>query len=202
MRRGGISRARVAYDLLQDSPNRVICTRRAAAALAHRAARIRQARTWRLPGHRSHSRSVAAGTEGGPGCRRPLGDGVACRAARMIEEGVIRGLDARPGTAGRGGQAGLARGLRRPPAAVPGLAIRHRQDPAAGLPGTRHTVSGDGLRLAPPDRHPGYTPGPPPGPDTVHGAPGPGHPPPARRRPPCHPDRAAASRSPRSPPAS
>src|ERR1019366_4053444 len=42
MRRGGISRARVAHDLLQDSPNRVICTRRAAAALAHRAARIRR----------------------------------------------------------------------------------------------------------------------------------------------------------------
>ena len=42
----------------------------------------------------------------------------------------------------------------------------------------------------------GYTPGPPPGTDTVHGAPGPGHPPPARRRPPCHTDRAAASRSP------
>jgi hypothetical protein len=77
------------------------------------------------------------------------------------------------------------------PAADPGLAIRHRQDPAAGLPGTRHAVTGTG-----------YTPGPPPGTDTVHGAPGPGHPPPARRRPPCHTDRAVASRSPQSPPAS
>ena len=34
----------------------------------------------------------------------------------MIEEGVITGIDARPGTAGRGGQAGLPRGLRRPAA--------------------------------------------------------------------------------------
>jgi hypothetical protein len=38
--------------------------------------RHRSAWTWRLPGHRSHSRSVAAGTGAGPGCRRPLGDGV------------------------------------------------------------------------------------------------------------------------------
>jgi hypothetical protein len=124
----------------------------------------------------------------------------------MIEEGVITGIDAdaRPGTTGRGGQAGLAQGLRRPsshrPAVDPGLAIRHRQDPAAGLAGTRHAVSGDGLRLAPPHRH------------RVHARSAAGHryrsrraragPPPARRRPPCHTDSAAASRSPRSPPAS
>jgi hypothetical protein len=48
----------------------------------------------------------------------------------------------------------------------------------------------------------GYIPGRPPGADTVHGAPGPGHPPPARRRRPHHTDRAAADRSPRSAPAS
>ena len=123
----------------------------------------------------------------------------------MIEEGVITGVDARPGTAGRGGQAGLARGLRRPA--------------ATDLPRTPDWPSGTGRTLRLAFRGPamasavtacawrlltgtGYTPGPPPGTDTVHGAPGPGHPPPARRRPPCHTDRAAASRSPRSPPAS
>ena len=84
----------------------------------------------------------------------------------------------------------------------PGLAIRHRQDPAAGLPGgpaMPSAVTACAWRLL---TGTGYTPGPPPGTDAVHGAPGPGHPPPARRRPPCHTDRAAASRSPRSPPAS
>ena len=116
----------------------------------------------------------------------------------MIEEGVITGIDARPGTAGRGGQAGLARGLRRPAATdlprTPDwpsgacrtlrLAFRGPAMPSAVRP-RRRLLTGTG-----------YTPGPPPGTDTVHGAPGPGHPPPARRRPPCHTDRAAASRSP------
>ena len=77
----------------------------------------------------------------------------------------------------------------------PGLATRHRQDPAAGLPGPAmpSAVTACAWRLL---TGTGYTPGPPPGTDNVHGAPGPGHPPPARRRPPCHTDRAAASRSP------
>jgi hypothetical protein len=119
----------------------------------------------------------------------------------MIEEGVITGVDARPGTAGRDGQAGRARVLRRPAATdLPRTRIGH-QAPAGpcGWPcGARHAVSGDGLRLAPPHRH------------RAHARSAAGHRYRSRRAragspsacPPCHADRAAASRSPRSPPAS
>jgi hypothetical protein len=72
MRRGGISRARVAYDLLQDSPNRVICTRRAAAALAHRAARIRRP-AWLLDAEQAFLFAVRSRASG------LRGIGVACR---------------------------------------------------------------------------------------------------------------------------
>ena len=69
----------------------------------------------------------------------------------MIEEGVITGIDARPGTAGRGGQAGLARGLRRPqPQTCRGPRIGHQVAAGpcgwpSGDPPCRH---GDGLRFA------------------------------------------------------
>ena len=109
-------------------------------------------------------------------------------------------MHARHGGTWRPGRscAGTAAASSHRPAADPGLAIRHRQDPAAGLPGTRHAVSGDGLRLAPPHRH------------RVHARSAAGHRYRSRRAragspsacPPCHTDRAAASRSPQSPPAS
>ena len=119
----------------------------------------------------------------------------------MIEEGVITGIDARPGTAGRGGQAGLARRLRRPAATdLPRTRIGH-QAPAGPC---------------------GWPSGDPAMPSAVTACPGASTPAPGTRqvrrraqipftarpgrvtlrRPPCHTDRAAASRSPQSPPAS
>ena len=104
MRRGGISRARVAHDLFKDSPNRVICTRRAAAALAHRAARIRRS---------AHLFSLLAGVSTSYRI-------FACEAgAAVADAGTANGVGDRSWSGGGQGRAGLG-ALRDEPAAVEG----------------------------------------------------------------------------------